>query len=1400
MIHVRARLLAGALPVAAFLLAVALPSAASAAQAHAFKEDFGSAGTGAGRLELASPDFSVSPEVAGSGVAVNAESGDVYVADTGNHRVDEFSSTGAFIRAWGWGVEDGAAKAETCTTTPGCQGGIPGTGPGQFKSPTFIAVDNSPGGEGDVYVADSAAAGAGDSFVQKFSADGTLLTAWGADGKISGGPITGTGHGEITAGSSTVTGVTVSNGALIGGKELSGEDIPPETFITVANGDTLTLTSSATATKAGVELQARTAFIQIGGIAVNAAGDLWVGYAFGYLQFGRSGSFLQGPVGQNGLKPVGIGVNAAGDLYEVLGARGVIKRDPSGNKIGVVEESQAPVGLTVDLAHGDLYTDTGTEVDNFPADCDPTLTGAGEPAGLCSPSQTFGAGQLHGGAGLAVDTGAGPTAGNIYVASTATDEIAVFDTMLEATIGTASAVTATTATLSGRVNPEGSELSRCRFEYGSGEGFSAAAPCETEHGEPIGDGAAPVAVHAGVAGLAGGATYHFRLRATSATADVRSEHAEFPTLSLPGIEEAKATAVTAGSATLSATIDPHGLDTNYRFEYGACATPSTCSTSLYTGTAPEAPVDIGSGSSGVSVSQPIVGLSPGVTYHFRVAAASVNGTETSPEHTFVFLAGPTSGACPNEALRTGLSALLPDCRAYEMVTPPETNGATISASAVFNLQEVGISANGDRVSLPVIQCFAGARSCTANRFIQGTPYVFERSSGGWAANSLTPAANQFSGISRFGISADADTALLVGPSSPGGVEAFYLGGPGGALTQIGPITDEAETATEITEVHTMTPDLSHLVYETATRPLWSFDPGYRIGEGPGGSGASGLYEYADGPRPLLVGVSGGFESTDLISRCGTVDPNRSSRGFLSADGDTVYFAAAKCSTGTGANTGLAVPARELYVRIDGEGPGAETIAVSESQCGSGGGGAEVACRAAAPADSNFQGAAQDGSIAYFTSTQQLTDEASDDSDSHDSAKENGCSEIGGANGCNLYLFDSSRPEGHRLTAVSAGDTSGLGPQVQGAVAISADGSHVYFVARGVLSGADAEGKEPREGGENLYVYERDAAHPAGRTSFIATLVGTAAGGKGDTAQWRPGPLAANVSPDGNFLVFTSHAGLTPDAISAVGPAQVYRYDAEAEALKRISIGRQGFADNGNAGSGDARVAEPSAQVIVAPGRADPTMSDDASRIFFQSPNGVTPGAVNDVPINSGGALAQNVYEWEADGTELDGRVVCEEPSGCVSLISDGRDLAAEGSHLLGSDPSGADVLFTSSDQILPADTDSGYDVYDAHENGGFAESPEPTPCQDDACKGSGTHETAPGSPASGTFAGPEEGPKSARTSKCKKGLVKKGGKCLKKSKPKKHHEKGSNKPHAKGKKKGHKKNQRAAKSDRRAEK
>ena len=95
-------------------------------------------------------------------------SGHVYVADEANIRIDEFSAAGAFIKAYGWGVSDGASRFETCTSS--CRAGISGGGAGQLYAPTGVATDSS----GDVYVTDY-----GNARIDEFSAAGAFIKAFG---------------------------------------------------------------------------------------------------------------------------------------------------------------------------------------------------------------------------------------------------------------------------------------------------------------------------------------------------------------------------------------------------------------------------------------------------------------------------------------------------------------------------------------------------------------------------------------------------------------------------------------------------------------------------------------------------------------------------------------------------------------------------------------------------------------------------------------------------------------------------------------------------------------------------------------------------------------------------------------------------------------------------------------------------------------------------------------------------------------------------------------------------------------------------------------------------------------------------------------------------------------------
>jgi DNA-binding beta-propeller fold protein YncE len=1109
-----------------------------------------------------------------------------------------------------------------------------------------VAVDDS---NGHTYVADSRS-GAVDVFE---TALGSQLA--GLDGSLT--PVGSFGGGQVEVAANNGTGDVYV---------LDSTDNVVDVFGS-AGGYVCQITGSATPSAsecngvAGSDTPAH-GFSRPGGIAVDeATGEVYVVDAYNGVVdvFSSAGAYVRQvslgsiPGGFNAVYTRGIAVDDFnGDVFVsdsgspnpvgenvvyVFNAAGVyqttwtgIPGQPFGNSYVSVAADNAN-GYVFVTAHGatDVFKPSGAYVTQF------SYSFFGEPQG----------------------TAVGQASGRVYVSKGGVVDIFGPGTILpDVSTAAASNVLVTSATLHGTVNPDGVQLSDCHFEYGTSTAYGQSAPCAPAAAAIPAD-SSEHAVSADIIGLQAGTTYHFRLVAANAR-DVSGPgvgvDATFETLPLPGIDGAEAINLTGSAADLTVRINPNGLDTSYRIEYG---------TSTAYGTSVPVPDGHIAAGAALTVTEHIAGLQANTTYHWRVVAQNANGTTTGEEHTFIY---DTTGEG------------LPDKRAYEMVTPPQKNGALIGD--VFLGHGPDISDDGSRVFLTTIACFAGTGACNANRGSQGTPVAFTRTSGGWMASGLMPPASQFDVATSLRYSATAGSVLFSVPTSSGGGDVMLARGPDGSFAAVGPVTSpslgQLENPGQAVEPVTSA-DISHVVYILSGTVRWPFDADRTAGS---------PYEYVGtgNSAPVLVGVSGGAGSTDLISTCETLlggGPGVSHfYNSLSADGDTVFFTALACTSGSGVNASVPVPAETLYARI-GE---SRTVLISgRSPLGC----TTPACLGSSPRDAEFAGASTDGSRVFFTSTQRLTDAASEGSK-------------------NLYEYDFSRPAGENLVAVSAGDTSGGGPGVTGVEAISSDGSHVYFAAKGVLTGAaNSQGQVAQAGAENLYVIEHDAADPGGRAAFIAVLppsdsqleVHRVLHGNSSAPGFVGGVGGANVTPDGQFLVFMSHGRLTPDDTSTSGTEQVFRYDAQTGALVRISIGERGFNDNGNTGSGNATIVPAEVTFERAGGpRPDPTMSHDGAFVFFESPVGLTPRALNDVQVAIFGhpEYAENVYEWH---------------EGHVHLISDGRDTSAlapgfghppvsaglSAVELIGSDATGANVFFTTADRLVAQDTDTQLDFYDA---------------------------------------------------------------------------------------------------------
>ncbi|HEX6204350.1 MAG TPA: hypothetical protein VFZ29_00895 [Solirubrobacterales bacterium] len=206
----------------------------------------------------------------------------------------------------------------------------------------------------------------------------------------------------------------------------------------------------------------------------------------------------------------------------------------------------------------------------------------------------------------------------------------------------------------------------------------------------------------------------------------------------PEIESTAVANVSEDEAELQAVINPKNAETTYSFEYKVAEAATW--TMVGGGTLP-------AGNTEVEVSAPVTGLSPETGYEFRVVAEN---EEAEGEEAVIaegsFTTYPVviidTGSCPNALLRTGPSALLPDCRAYELVTPADTNAraplGVRRTGAVFTTRQV--SPAGDRIPFRVEGGSLPGLGGTGT--LLGDPYLATRTDEGWSTTYTGPAGEE----------------------------------------------------------------------------------------------------------------------------------------------------------------------------------------------------------------------------------------------------------------------------------------------------------------------------------------------------------------------------------------------------------------------------------------------------------------------------------------------------------------------------------------------------------------------------------------------------------------------------------------------------------------------------------
>lgn len=1325
---------------------------------------FGEPGEGAGQI---GNTLFQAYEEEGSDLAIDHITHEVYIADTLNRRIDEFSEDGKFERAWGWGVDKASpeAKLQECTSTSGCQVGEGGGGAGEFGQPVGIAVDGEAGREA-VYVLESF----GDYRVQEFTLSGAFVRMWGGKvNKKGGNACTAAEASECQAGSPGP------------GDGEFGE--------------------------AGLQ----------GAIAVGPTGLVYVGDFQRVQWFAATTGAFEGsfPVvatkGQVEALAVTFGGNICltinvSEFYKQKSPPGeVLCYDSNGTLKYTIELEEQPykrtanafIGLAAD-GSGRLFVDQYERVnlrgETVQAIYEYSETGQ-ELERLLPPGGEAGSREREPG-GFALSESAGAASG-----------VAVFDhhekvVRSEALPPPGPVVLgqegkpgepASTATLEASIDPEGHET-EFFFEYGTEPSKETATASVKLSAKSF----TPEATEAGLSGLKAGTVYHFHVVAKNSEGTVDGPDQTVTTLPPLRVDAVFASEVSAQAATLEARVDPLGSAGEYRFEYAAQGEELHVTETL----------PILAGKEDVTIAAHVRGLRADTGYVYRVIAGNSLGQAQPVEARLV-----TQPA--------GAPFALLDGRAWEQVSPPNKGVADISL--FWSGGALRATPNGEAIA------YISRGGSEAEP--QGEPTyadnVSRRGTNGWATHDIAPPnAQRYNfGLAELGqywlFSEDLRRSVLVsspytalsqwttepteylrdeakcpqGVVSLAQIQASECFIP--LLTDEGPFADVKEgvrfsnagggATSGSVNVNEATPDLSHIVLR---------ENNSMTAELVAGAGAHGLYEWSAGRElaPLSLTPQGTACEHAVIGAPegtleeGTLNEGKVRRNALSPDGNLAVWSTL---------SNVAVCGGHLYLRDVAK---EKTIQLDEVQSGSGAGGP----------DAYYQDASVGDEHVFFTDSQWLTEGSTGFQGPAASAAD-----------LYEYSFDRASDTGSLVDMtkpVAVGEAAG----VLGVAGASEDGAVVYAIATGVLS-AEANARDERavSGGHNLYKLERTEG--SWKATFIAVLSAT------DQTDWGlKGMVTANngreveqsvyqttrVSSDGKWLAFMSDHSLTGydnEDVTSETPGErmdeeVFLYDANDNRVVCASCNPTGARPTGIEIPDTEQTAPPlidGEEREWAPGRwlsgvlpvplsttgtsqilavRQPRYLSNGGRLFFDSTDGLAPRDRNGVA---------DTYEYEppangetvADGandtctTSLATYNVSAE--GCVDLVSSGT--SPEESAFMEASENGNNVFFLTSERLVPSDTDSAYDVYDAHVCGWQWECPAPSavspPCTGtESCRGAPAPQPSLyGSPASATFSGlsnqahlggstgtaTKKTTTKKKVAKCRKGRRRVRGRCVK---------------------------------------
>jgi RHS repeat-associated protein len=293
-----------------------------------FIKDFGTTGSGSDQFDA--------PE----GIAYDSTTKNFYVADTLNNRIDVLSEKGEFVEAFGFGVSNGEAKLETCTTS--CKAGIAGGAAGQLDEPGDVSF----GSGGNLWITDSA-----NNRIDSFTEGGEFIVALGWGVKSSKGKFQACTSGCLSGSSGSGAGQMSDPASLV----VSGTAI----YVTDHNNDRVDEfnTSREYVTTFGEKGSGNGDFNSPTGIAAGVGGDLFVvDSENGRVEkFSTSGSYLS----QFATKGTGPGQLGIAEGLEVSASEQIYVADSANNRVSEWVPSLA--GNTGAYSTQTIYYTPGTE-------------------------------------------------------------------------------------------------------------------------------------------------------------------------------------------------------------------------------------------------------------------------------------------------------------------------------------------------------------------------------------------------------------------------------------------------------------------------------------------------------------------------------------------------------------------------------------------------------------------------------------------------------------------------------------------------------------------------------------------------------------------------------------------------------------------------------------------------------------------------------------------------------------------------------------------------------------------------------------------------------------------------------------------------------------------------------